>query len=60
MGCFENGNLAHDFLSHGCHEEAKDLLLERDTSDTLWVDILDHLAILLGRDLLIGRYSRAI
>jgi hypothetical protein len=52
--CFIDGNLIHDFLNHGCHEEAKDLLLERNQSDVLWVDVVDHLAILLD-DLLVRR-----
>jgi hypothetical protein len=38
--------------------EAKDLLLECDPSDVLWVDIVDHLAILLDIDLLVRRSSR--
>jgi hypothetical protein len=58
VGCFVDGSLTHDFLSHGCHVEAKDLLLERDPSDVLWVDIVDHLAILLDIDLLVRRSSR--
>lgn len=57
--CFIDGNLTHDFLSHGWHMEAKDPLLERDPSNVHWVDMVDHLTILLDRDL--GeRYNCAI
>jgi hypothetical protein len=39
--------------------EAKDPLLERDPSNVHWVDMVDHLTILLDRDL--GeRYNCAI
>lgn len=52
----QDGNLTHGFLSHECHEEAKDLLLERDPSDIHRVDVVGHLAILLDdEDILIGR-----
>lgn len=30
IGCFVDGYLTHDFLSHGRHKEAKDLLLKRE------------------------------
>jgi hypothetical protein len=52
--------LTHDFLSNGCQEEAKNLLLEHDPLDVLLVDIVDHLVILPNRDDLVRRYSRAI
>jgi hypothetical protein len=46
----------HVFLSHGCHEEAKDLMLERDSSYVLGVD---SSTILLDKDL-VGLYNHAI
>jgi hypothetical protein len=43
LQCVTGHSLTHDLLSHGCHEEAKNLLLKCSPPDVLWVTFLPGL-----------------